>query len=46
LLLGSLKAQDMYLAGSLVFILTVLTLAGTFISDIVLVISDPRIRYE
>lgn len=46
LLLGSLKSQDMYLAGSLVFILTVLTLVGTFISDIVLVIADPRIRYE
>ena len=46
LLLGSLKAQDMYLAGSIVFILTVLTLLGTFISDIVLVISDPRIRFE
>ncbi|MDQ1301356.1 MAG: transporter permease subunit [Chloroflexota bacterium] len=46
LLLGSLKSQDMYLAGSLVFILTFLTLVGVFISDIVLVISDPRIRYE
>ncbi len=46
LLLGSLKTQDMYLAGSIVFILTILTLVGTFISDIVLVISDPRIRYE
>ena len=46
LLLGSLKTQDMYLAGSIMFILTCLTLAGTFISDIVLVISDPRIRYE
>ncbi len=46
LLLGSLKTQDMYLAGSIVFILTFLTLVGTFISDIILVISDPRIRYE
>jgi peptide/nickel transport system permease protein len=46
LLLGSLKSQDMYLAGSIVFITTVLTLVGTFISDIVLFIADPRIRFE
>lgn len=46
LLLNSLKSQDMYLAGSVVLILTFLTLAGTLISDIVLAISDPRIRYE
>lgn len=46
LLLDSLKSQDMYLAGSLVFILTFLTLVGTFISDILLAISDPRIRFE
>lgn len=46
LLLSALKSQDMYLAGSLVFILTFLTLVGTFVSDIVLVIADPRIRYE
>ena len=46
LLLGSLKSQDMYLAGSLVLILTFLTLVGTFLSDIVLALSDPRIRYE
>ena len=46
LLLDSLQSQDMYLAGSLIFILTFLTLVGTFISDIILAISDPRIRYE
>lgn len=46
LLLGALQAQDMYLAGSIVFILTGLVLVGTFISDIVLAISDPRIRFE
>jgi peptide/nickel transport system permease protein len=45
LLLDSLQSQDMYLAGSLIFILTFLTLVGTFISDIILAISDPRIRY-
>jgi peptide/nickel transport system permease protein len=46
LLLSSLKSQDMYLAGSVVLILTFLTLIGTFISDIILIISDPRIKYE
>ena len=46
LLLNSLKSQDMYLAGSIIFILTFLVLVGTFISDIILVISDPRIKYE
>jgi peptide/nickel transport system permease protein len=46
LLLGSLKSQDMYLAGSIVLIVTFLTLVGTFISDVILLISDPRIRYE
>jgi len=46
LLLNSLRSQDMYLAGSIVLILTVLTLVGTFISDIILALSDPRIRYD
>jgi peptide/nickel transport system permease protein len=46
LLLNSLKSQDMYLAGSIVLILTLLTLVGTFLSDIILAVSDPRIRYE
>ena len=46
LLLTALLSQDMYLAGSIVLILTMLTLIGTFISDIILAISDPRIRYE
>jgi len=46
LLLQGLLSQDMYLAGSIILILTVLTLIGTFISDILLAWSDPRIRYE
>jgi peptide/nickel transport system permease protein len=36
----------MYLAGSVVLILTFLTLVGTFVSDLLLVWSDPRIRFE
>lgn len=46
LLLRSLLSQDMYLAGSIVFILSVLTLIGTLLSDILLALADPRIRME
>ncbi len=46
LLLKALMSQDMYLAGSFVFILSVLTVIGTLISDILLGLLDPRIRYE
>lgn len=42
----SLLTQDMYLAGSIVMLLSFLTVIGTFISDILLVWIDPRIRYE
>ncbi len=45
LLLEALMTQDMYLAGSIVLILSSLTVLGTFISDILLAIVDPRIRY-
>jgi len=46
LLLGALMSQDMYLAGSFVLILSLLTVIGTLISDILLAWLDPRIRYE
>ena len=46
LLLRALENQDMYLAGSMVMILSFLTVIGTLISDILLLILDPRIRYE
>jgi peptide/nickel transport system permease protein len=46
ILLGALLAQDMYLAGSFVLILSFLTVTGTLISDILLAWLDPRIRYE
>lgn len=45
LLLQALKMQDMYLAGSFILILSVFTVVGTLISDILLAWSDPRIRY-
>jgi len=46
LLVNALLAQDMFLAGGILFMLTALTLIGMFISDMVLAIADPRIRYE
>ena len=46
LLFNALLSQDMYLAGSIVMVLVVLTVIGTFLSDIMLAWIDPRIRYE
>ncbi len=46
LLLRALTSQDMYLAGAFILLLSVLTLFGTLLSDIVLAWLDPRIRYE
>jgi peptide/nickel transport system permease protein len=45
LLLQALKMQDMYLAGSFILILSVFTVVGTLLSDILLAWFDPRIRY-
>ena len=45
LLLRALMNQDMYLAGSMVMMLSLLTLVGTLLSDILLLWLDPRIRY-
>ena len=45
LLLRALMNQDMYLAGSMVMMLSMLTLVGTLISDLLLLWLDPRIRY-
>lgn len=44
LLLNSLNSQDMYLAGSIVFVACGLTVIGTLISDILLAVVDPRVR--
>ena len=46
LLLKALISQDMFLAGTIVLMLGVMTVIGTLISDIVLVWIDPRIRLE
>ena len=44
LFLRALLSQDQYMAGSIILILTGLTLIGTLISDLVLAWMDPRIR--
>ena len=45
MILEATLAQDMFLAGAFVLILSTLTLFGTLISDILLAWLDPRIRY-
>lgn len=44
-LLRALMTQDMYLAGSFLLIVSVLTIIGTLLSDILLAVVDPRIRF-
>ena len=46
LLLQSLMAQDMYLAGAFVLLLCSLSIVGMLVSDILLALLDPRIRYR
>ena len=46
LLLSSLRGQDMYLAGGIMTLLGVMTVVGFFVSDIALMLVDPRIRME
>ncbi len=46
LLLQALLAQDMYLAGAIVLLLGVLTVAGTLVSDLVLMWVEPRLRLQ
>ena len=45
LLLRALVSQDMYLAGSFILLMGVLTLIGMLVSDILLALLDPRIRF-
>lgn len=46
LLLRALISQDVYLAGAMILMLSVLTVIGTLISDLLLAWLDPRIRYK
>lgn len=45
LLFKALIAQDLFLAGTILLMLAVLTVIGTFISDLILMWIDPRIRF-
>lgn len=46
LLLSAVMDQDMYLAGSLLMVLGLLSVFGTLVSDLLLLWLDPRIRYD
>jgi len=46
MLLSALQSQDMYLAGSFLMFLAVLTVIGMFVSDVLLAMLDPRIRLD
>lgn len=44
LMLNALMIQDMYLAGSMLMVFSLLSLVGTLVSDLLLLWLDPRIR--
>jgi peptide/nickel transport system permease protein len=46
LLIKALQTKDMYLAGSFLMLLSILTAAGVLVSDILLAALDPRIRLQ
>ncbi len=46
ILLKALVAQDMFLAGAIILIIGWMTVGGTFFSDLLLVVIDPRVRFE
>lgn len=46
LLITSLQNQDMFLAGSIVFLMGVLAMLGNLVSDVLLALTDPRIRHS
>ncbi|MBX3141538.1 MAG: ABC transporter permease [Trueperaceae bacterium] len=46
LLLRALVGQDMYLAGTIILIFCMLAVLGALVSDILLVVLDPRIKLE
>ncbi|MCY4313460.1 MAG: ABC transporter permease [Gammaproteobacteria bacterium] len=46
MMLNALQSQDMYLAGSFLMFLAMLTVIGVMLSDILLAMLDPRIRLQ
>ena len=45
-LFEALQGQDMYLAGTIVMMQSSLVIIGTMLSDLLLAVIDPRIRYD
>jgi peptide/nickel transport system permease protein len=45
LFLTALLDQDVYLSGAILLMYSALTIVGTFLSDVLLALLDPRIRY-
>jgi peptide/nickel transport system permease protein len=46
MLLTSLLSEDVYLAGSMLLVLSLLSIVGMLVSDLLLLALDPRIRME
>ena len=46
MMLEALLSEDMYLAGSLLMVLSLLGVVGTLVSDLLLLWLDPRIRFK
>ncbi|NQU42603.1 ABC transporter permease subunit [bacterium] len=46
LMLSALFSEDMYLAGSMLMVLSMLSVVGTLVSDLLLLWLDPRIRFK
>ncbi|MGQ7844179.1 ABC transporter permease [Granulosicoccus sp. 3-233] len=46
LMLDALLSQDMYLAGAFILLLSILSISGMLVSDVLLALIDPRIRYR
>ena len=46
MLLNALMTEDMYLAGSMLMVLSLLGVLGTLVSDLLLLWLDPRIRFQ
>jgi len=42
----SLIAQDMYLAGTILLVISIILVVGNLIADVALALTDPRIRHE
>jgi len=46
MMLSALMSEDMYLAGSMLMVLSILGVLGTLVSDLLLLALDPRIRFQ